>query len=114
MFLEAISSIPTDESGIESTFTTVAEIISRWGCYADTAHCKYHPIIIVITDEAGDDQDKLEHCVELAQRVRVPVYVLGSQAVFVQVEGYMSYVDPNTGGGAPGKLKDRRNSLRAS
>ena len=33
--LEAIGDVPTDETGIESTFTTVAEIVRRWGRYKD-------------------------------------------------------------------------------
>src|SRR5208337_4685996 len=34
--------------------------------------------------------------IELAQRNKVPVYVLGSQSLFGRVEGYMDYVDPKT------------------
>ena len=35
--LEAISNIVQDESGVETTFTTVAEIVNRWGKYHDSA-----------------------------------------------------------------------------
>ena len=35
--LEAIGNIPTDETGDEFTFTTVSEIINRWGHYKDQA-----------------------------------------------------------------------------
>ena len=34
--------------------------------------------------------------ITLAQRAKVPVYVLGSQAVFGRVDGYVDYVDPKT------------------
>ena len=34
--------------------------------------------------------------ITLAQRAKVPVYVLGSQAVFGRIEGYVDYVDPKT------------------
>ena len=53
-------------------------------------------MIIVVTDEVGDDESRLEEAIELAQRTKVPVYVLGSQALFGRVEGYMDYVDPKT------------------
>ncbi len=33
--LEAINSVVQDESGVETTFTTVAEIVNRWGKYRD-------------------------------------------------------------------------------
>jgi hypothetical protein len=94
--LEAIENVPTDETGVELTFTTVAEIINRWGHFRDQAGRVYHPMVIVVTDEAGDDEDRLEEAVERAQRARVPVYVLGSQAVFGREKGYIDYVDPKT------------------
>jgi hypothetical protein len=94
--LEAMGEVPTDETGVESTFTTVAEIIRRWGHYKDSAGQVYHPMIIVVTDEVGDDENRLEESIELAQRSKVPVHVLGSQALFGRVEGYMDYVDPKT------------------
>ena len=94
--LEAIGNVPTDESGIESTFTTVCEIIRSWGRYKDPGGQVYRPMVIVVTDEVGDDENRLEEAVELAQRGKIPVYVLGSQAIFGRVEGYMDYVDPKT------------------
>jgi hypothetical protein len=94
--LEAIDQVPLDESGIENTFTTVAEITRRWGRYKDARGATYRSMIIVVTDEVGDDEIHLEEAVELAQRNRVPVYVLGSQAIFGRVEGFMTYTDPRT------------------
>ena len=41
--LEAIGDVPLDKSGIESTFTTVAEIIRHWGRYKDAAGQAYQP-----------------------------------------------------------------------
>ena len=70
--------VPTDETGVESAFTTVAEIIRRWSHYKDSARQVYHPMIIVVTDEVGDDENRLEESIELAQRSKVPVYVLGA------------------------------------
>jgi hypothetical protein len=94
--LEAIGEIPADETGIESTFTTVAEITRRWGKYKDASGQAYRPMIIVVTDEVGDDQPRLEEAVELTQKGKVPVYVLGSQAVFGRAKGYMANPDPKT------------------
>ncbi|MGC8641462.1 MAG: vWA domain-containing protein [Isosphaeraceae bacterium] len=94
--LEAISSVPTDGSGVELTFTTVAEIINRWGRYKDQSGRVYHPMIIVVTDETGNDENRLEEAVERASQAKVPVYVLGSQALFGRVKGYIDYVDPKT------------------
>jgi hypothetical protein len=94
--LEAIGAVPLDETGIETTFTTVGEIVGRWGRYKDAQNRAYHTMVIVVTDEVGDDEERLEDTIAIAQRLRVPVYVLGSQAVFGRVEGYVDYVDPKT------------------
>jgi hypothetical protein len=94
--IEAIQNVQLDTSGIETTFTTVAEIINRWGRFKDAQSLPYQTMIIVVTDEVGDDQGRLEDAVTLAQRAKVPVHVLGSQAVFGSVNGYVDYVDPKT------------------
>ncbi len=94
--IEAIGNVALDTSGVETTFTTVAEIVGRWGRFKDAHNQAYHTMIIVVTDEVGDDPDRLEDAITLAQRAKVPVYVLGSQAVFGQVNGYVDYVDPKT------------------
>jgi len=94
--VEAIKSVTLDTTGVETTFTTVGEIVQRWGHYKDAHNQVYHTMIIVVTDEVGDDEERLEDAITRAQRAKVPVYVLGSQALFGRVEGYMDYVDPKT------------------
>jgi hypothetical protein len=94
--LEVIRDVSPDESGVETTFTTVAEILHRWGRYKDGQNRVYRTMVIVVTDEAGDDEGRLEEAIARAQHDKVPVYVLGSQAVFGRAEGYMMYTDPKT------------------
>ena len=53
-------------------------------------------MVIVVTDEVGDDEERLETAITQAQKANVPVYVLGSQAIFGRSGGYMDYVDPTT------------------
>jgi hypothetical protein len=94
--IEAIGAVPLDTTGIETTFGTVAEIMHRWGRYRDDHNQTYRTMVIVVTDEVGDDEDYLEEAIALALKAKAPVYVLGSQAVFGRYEGYMDYVDPKT------------------
>ena len=94
--IEAIDRVPLDTTGVETTFTTVGWIVNKWGRYKDKSNHPYHTLIIVVTDEVGDDEERLEDAVALAQKAKVPVYVLGSQAVFGRSEGYMDYTDPKT------------------
>ena len=94
--IEAIQKVPLDRSGVETTFTAVSEIVNRWGRFKDANTRVYRTMVIVVTDEIGDDEDYLEDTITHAQRDKVPVYVLGSQAVFGRVYGYVDYVDPKT------------------
>lgn len=94
--VSAINSVPLDTTGVETTFGTVADIVRRWGKFKDAKGNVYHPMIIVVTDEVGDDESRLEEAVDLASRAKVPVYVLGSQALFGRVNGFMNYTDPKT------------------
>jgi hypothetical protein len=94
--LGAIRDVPQDESGVESTFTTVAEIVSKWGRYRGPENRTYHTMVIVVTDEVGDDEARLDDAIAVSRRAKVPVYVLGSQAVFGRKENYVTYVDPKS------------------
>ena len=94
--LAAIAEVPQDTTGVETTFTTVAEIVNKWGHYKGNLNHPYRTMVIVVTDEKGDDESHLEEAIASAQRAKVPVYVLGSQAVFGRKENYVTYVDPKT------------------
>lgn len=93
---KAISAVHLDESGIESTFRTVTEIANKYGKFSRDGE-SYQPMTVIVTDEVGDDQELLETAIQRAQAAKMPIFVLGSAAVFGQVEGYMDYTDPKTG-----------------
>ena len=92
----AIQAVPLDETGNETTFTTVADIVRKWGRYKDAKGNAYKTIVIVVTDEVGDDEDHLEEAIEVATKAKVPVFVLGSQAIFARTQGYQDYTHPKT------------------
>lgn len=91
----AIAEVPLDTSGVETTFQTVAEIAHRFGRFKKGGEL-YHTVIIVVTDEVGDDEEHLEEAIGLVVAAKIPVYVLGSPAVFGRKEGFMDYTDPKT------------------
>jgi hypothetical protein len=93
--LEAIRRVPIDESGIESTFRTTAEIARRFGRYTRDGK-SYRAMLIIVTDEVGDDEDALEPAIAAANGAKMPVYVLGSTALFGKAMGFMDYTDPKT------------------
>ena len=92
--IEAINGVPLDQTGVETTFTTVADIVQQWGHYKDVHNQAYRTMVIVVTDEVGDDEGRLEDAIASAQKAKVPVYVLGSQAIFGRTEGHMDLCRP--------------------
>jgi hypothetical protein len=94
--LSAIKSVPIDKTGDEYTFGTVAEIVKKFHKYKDGQDRTYRTMVIVVTDEIGDDQDRLEESIATARAAKTPIYVLGSSALFGRIMGRMNYTDPET------------------
>src|SRR5262249_22138581 len=69
--LTAIREVPQDETGVESTFTTVAEVVTKWGRYKGAQNRPYHTMVIVVTDEKGDDEARLEEAIAVCRRAKV-------------------------------------------
>ncbi len=91
----AIAAVPLDTTGFESTFQTVGEIARKYGRFSKNK-VPYKTMVVVVTDEVGDDEDALEGAIAAANSVKMPVYVLGSPALFGRADGYMNYTDPKT------------------
>ncbi len=94
--IAAIKAVPLDTTGFEYTFGTVAEVVKKWHKYKDESGKPYHTMVIVVTDEVGDDDTRLEEAIATARAAKTPVYVLGSSALFGRVMGHMDYTDPKT------------------
>ena len=96
-----IRQVKLDSSGIENTFQAVGLVSQKYAKF-ERAGQKYQVMVVVVTDEVGDDDAALEDAIALANRNRTPVFVLGSPALFGQVMGRMDYRDPKTGAFYPG------------
>lgn len=90
----AVRSIQNDESGIERVFSAVHEAAKKSLTYRMQAP-RRNVMIVVFTDEAGDDQAGLDPTVALCRRYQIPVYVVGVPAPFGRKEVEIKYVDPN-------------------
>jgi hypothetical protein len=85
-----VRAIKVDESGIENVFAAVATIIKGPAAKADGS-----TVIMIATDEVGDDRALVENVAELARVKTVPVYVIGSPAPFGQEKCEFKFVDPD-------------------
>ena len=95
----SIRSILRDDSGIENVMGGVLETVSRYRNLGridkDTGSRKCNVVIVVITDEAGDDIDRVEEAIAACQRVQVPVYVIGVPAPFGEQTSEVLWTDPD-------------------
>lgn len=94
----AVDSIPNDESGVENVFQAVAMAAEQYKRLR-TTRSEGQPLrnvmLIVFTDEAGNDQPNLDDTVTLCRRYAIPVYVVGVPAPFGRQQTLVKYVDPD-------------------
>lgn len=83
---EQIESIVLDESGIENIFGSVYNISNKR--YKD-----HRSLIIVFTDEAGDDIDMLDKAITSCRKYGTIVHVVGSPAPFGKTKAQFRFVE---------------------
>lgn len=93
-----VDAIPVDSSGVEKVFTAVELAADRYITYRKNRAGNgplRNVLLVVVTDERGDDIDRLESSVTLCQRWGMPVYVIGVPAPFGREHTLVKYVDPD-------------------
>ena len=88
----AVEKLPIDPSGKEMVFTAIASCINKY----QTRRQGEKLMIVVWTDETGDDDHQLEYTLELCQRTGTSVNVVGPSAVLGASTGLHSFTDPKT------------------
>lgn len=93
----AIDKIEVDASGKENLFAAVGKVVDQYRSFVTKGRRKL--VIIVVTDESGDDGagPLLDEVIFKAQRARAPVYILGREAVFGYPYARMRWKDPKYG-----------------
>jgi hypothetical protein len=96
---EAVAALPQDDSGVEKVFSAVYMAAERFKSYRmpseDSREPKRNVMLVVFTDEVGDDTQGLEHTIGICRRYAMPVYVVGVPAPFGEQETMVKWVDPN-------------------
>lgn len=90
--INAIRSLPNDPSGVENVFSSIIYGIERFKpmITAEGRQC----MVVVWTDESGDDILRVEEAVALCRRYDVPVFSVGPSAMFGRQMGTHSYLNP--------------------
>lgn len=82
-----ISSISTDNSGTENTFGAVIEVCKKYNSYSERL------MVVIFTDEIGEDSKLLEGASHLARSKGSMIYVVGSPAPFGKSKTQFKFVE---------------------
>lgn len=93
-----VDSIESDPSGVERVFSAVFAAANQ---YKDLRRSRAssgprrNVILVVVTDERGDDAAGLEATIDVCKKYGMPVYVIGVPAPFGRENTLIKYVDPD-------------------
>jgi hypothetical protein len=90
----AVNAIRTDNSGIERVFQAVGQTIDRYRTFR-AQEPRRNVMLVIFTDEVGDDEKDLDRTVTLARNLEIPVYCVGVPAPFGRRDASIKYVDPD-------------------
>lgn len=90
--VDAVNNAPTDPSGRENVFGAVDQVMHRWSRFRTSGSRSM--LLIVVTDETGDDFEKMEPAIQSCKRYGAKAYVIGPSAVFGRRKGFVPYVAP--------------------
>lgn len=87
--VDDVRNIKPDKSGVERVFSAVNKVWTHWRTYR--TDMRRNMMIIIVTDERGDDYKNMEQVIARLRRYGVRVYCVGNAAVFGRKEGYVKW-----------------------
>lgn len=92
--VSAVESIGESDSRYEYVFQAIGDVAEKFRSYRFKRNLR-HVMIVVFTDEAGDDYESHEATIDLCQKLAIPIYVVGRPAPFGRETAYVKWVDPD-------------------
>jgi hypothetical protein len=89
----AIKKLRIDSTGVENTMKAIRDVVDR---YANLIRKDRKLLIVLVTDESGDDGDGVEEAKQALKKYKVPLYVIGRQSLFGYPFAHHRYMDPVT------------------
>jgi len=84
---EAIRKIPPDPKGTENVFAAVRTVASKW--LTHRTKLRRNVMIIIVTDERGDDYLRVEETVHNLAKFGIRVYCVGNASLFGREKDYV-------------------------
>ncbi|MCC9606452.1 VWA domain-containing protein [Blastopirellula sp. JC732] len=92
---DQIAKLPSDDSGAEPIFAAVDKALDKYGKFQSQNRAV---AIVVVTDEAGDDQDMVDAVIAKARPLGVKVHAIGVPAPFGRLSGLMQTAESRRDG----------------
>lgn len=90
--VKAVRNVEPDTSGVENVFAAVSKAAQKWMNYRTRPRIRRNVMMIVVTDERGDDAAGMENVIDSLRRWGMRVYCVGNTAVFGRQKGYVRWV----------------------
>jgi hypothetical protein len=90
----AVREVTDDPSGQENVFQSVRFLAEKFRHYRLQTPQR-NVMIVVFTDEAGDDVMQLDAAIVACRKFAIPVFVVGVPAPFGREDAFVRYVDPD-------------------
>lgn len=91
----AVESIGDSQSRYEYVFQSITAVANKFRTYRMKRNNERNVMIVVFTDESGDDFEYHEAAIDVCQRLAIPVYVVGRPAPFGRETAYVKWIDPD-------------------
>ena len=89
----AIKKLRTDMSGVETTMQAIRQTVNN---FASLIGKDRRMLLVLVTDESGDDGADVEEARQALMKYKVPLYVIGRQSLFGYQFAHHRYVDKIT------------------
>ncbi len=90
---KAIKRLRIDSTGIENTMRTIRDVAEH---YAGFVRKDRRVLMVLVTDESGDDGADVEEVRQALKRYHIPLYVIGRQSLFGYPWAHHRFIDPVT------------------
>ena len=90
---KSIDHLMVDTTGIERTNEAITRVVNE---YAKQMKDGRRMLLVLVTDESGDDGQNVEEARQALVGYGVPLYVIGRQSLFGYDRAHLLYVDPVT------------------
>ncbi len=97
--VEKFAEIPSDNSGKETTFATVQQVLDKYGPLSSQQNREL--LVVIVSDEAGDDLAQVDAAVQKAQSLGARIHAIGLPAPLGRARAEGSPQEPRTDGMPP-------------